>query len=85
MPNAAYTPTQTRFLVDTGGEVMTARFVEVRDDYPMPASEQIISLGRAAISWVCEEVRSRPGATDDRPPAIAFIYIVKELLIDLVL
>jgi hypothetical protein len=49
-------PTQTRFLVDTGGEVMTARFVEARDDYPMPASKQIISLGRAAICWVCEEV-----------------------------
>jgi hypothetical protein len=35
---------------------MTARFVEMRDDYPMPASEQIISLGRAAIAWVYEEV-----------------------------
>ena len=49
-------PTQTRFLVDSVGEVMTARFVEVRDDYPMPDSEQIISLGRAAIAWVYEEV-----------------------------
>jgi hypothetical protein len=53
-------PTQTRFLVDTGAEtlreVMTARLVEVRDDYPMPDSEQIISLGRAAIAWVCEEL-----------------------------
>ena len=53
-------PTQTRFLVDTGGETlrenMTARLVEVRDDYPMPDSEQIISLGRAAIAWVCEEL-----------------------------
>ena len=53
-------PTQTRFLVDTGAETlrenMTARLVEVRDDYPMPDSEQIISLGRAAIAWVCEEL-----------------------------
>ena len=53
-------PTQTRFLVDTGAEtlreVMTARLVEVRDDYPMPDSEQIISLGRAAIAWVYEEL-----------------------------
>jgi hypothetical protein len=53
-------PTQTRFLVDTGGETLrediTARLVEVRDDYPMPDSEQIISLGRAAIAWVYEEL-----------------------------
>ena len=49
-------PTQTQFLVDTGGEVMTDRFVEVRDDYPVPAAEQIISLDRAAIRWVYEEV-----------------------------
>ena len=53
-------PTQTRFLVDTGAEtlreVMTARLVEVRDDYPMPDSEQIISLGRAAIGYVYEEL-----------------------------
>jgi hypothetical protein len=40
-----HTPTQTRFLVNTGGEVMTDRFVEVCDDYPVPAAEQIISLG----------------------------------------
>jgi hypothetical protein len=49
-------PTQTRFLVDMGDEVMTARLVEVRDDYPMPAAEQIISLGRAAIGYVYEEL-----------------------------
>jgi hypothetical protein len=49
-------PTQTRFLVDSVGEVMTARLVEVRDDYPMPTAEQIITLGRAAISYVYEEV-----------------------------
>jgi hypothetical protein len=35
---------------------MTARLVEVRADYPMPDSEQIISLGRAAIAWVGENL-----------------------------
>jgi hypothetical protein len=34
MTNAAYTNGNT-VLVDTGGEVMADRFVEVQDDYPM--------------------------------------------------
>jgi len=59
--------------------------VEVRDDYPMPASEQIISLAGRQLLGFTKRCRSRPGAIDDRPPALAFIYIVKMLLTDLVL
>jgi len=46
---------------------MTARLVEVRDDYPMPASEQIISLAGRQLLGFTKRRRSNIPAKADWP------------------